>query len=126
MTTPTQRSLALLREQGWQVAIVEHWNPHARIRQDLYGFGDILACHPSRGDGLTHWRSIRIIQTTSGSNVSARLAKILAEPRAKVWMESGGEIEVHGWAKRGPRGKAKHWECRTEHITLDMFNKEIK
>jgi hypothetical protein len=39
--TPTQRSLAYLRAEGWQVAIVERWNPHARIRQDLFGdYGD--------------------------------------------------------------------------------------
>ena len=41
---PTQRTLARLRQEGaLEVAIVEHWNPHARIRQDLFGFIDILA-----------------------------------------------------------------------------------
>jgi len=27
--TPTQRSLAKLRAEGWLVAVVERWNPYA-------------------------------------------------------------------------------------------------
>jgi hypothetical protein len=50
-TNATQRSLKYLRERGWQCAIVEKWLP-ARgtmkfgVRQDVWGFGDILACRP--------------------------------------------------------------------------------
>ncbi len=31
MASPTSRTLALLKKEGWQAAIVEKWNPHARI-----------------------------------------------------------------------------------------------
>jgi len=34
------RSMAILRREGYVVAVVERWNPHVRIRQDLYGFLD--------------------------------------------------------------------------------------
>ena len=44
--TPTQRSLKYLREQGYTVAIVERWNAFAKIRQDLFGFIDLLAIKP--------------------------------------------------------------------------------
>ena len=64
--TPTQRSLAYLREQGYTVAIVERWNPFARIRQDLFGFVDLLAIR--KGETLA-------VQTTS-TNVSERIKKI--------------------------------------------------
>ena len=42
-TSPTQLSLKKLREEGYTVAVVEHWNSFARIRQDLFGFIDLLA-----------------------------------------------------------------------------------
>jgi hypothetical protein len=41
--TPTQRSMAYLKKEGYRVAVVERWNPHARIRQDLFGVIDLLA-----------------------------------------------------------------------------------
>jgi len=37
-TSPTQPSLAYLKEEGWHVAIVEHWNPWERVRKDLLGW----------------------------------------------------------------------------------------
>ena len=44
--TPTARTLAAMRREGWTVQVVERWNPHARIRQDLFGWADLLAVHP--------------------------------------------------------------------------------
>lgn len=58
MTSPTQRSLAHLRSLGYRVAVVERWNPHARIRQDLFGVLDLLAVR----DG-----EILGVQTTNAS-----------------------------------------------------------
>lgn len=120
-TSPTQRSKKWLQDRGWQVAIVEHWNAHCMIRQDLWGFGDLLVCSHADPKGITQWRSIAIIQTTSGSNVAARKAKILAEPKAKKWLLAGGEIVVHGWRKVGPRGKRKTWELREIPILISDF-----
>ena len=114
MTSPTQRSLAWLRDNGYTVAIVEHWNQYARIRQDLFGFGDLLAVHPAN-------RDILIVQTTSGGNVSARVTKILQEPRAAVWLAAGGTIQVHGWRKVGPAGKRKLWALRRVPVTFSDY-----
>lgn len=110
--TPTQRSLKRLRDAGYTIAITEHWNPFARVRQDLFGFIDLLAI------GMN---GIFAIQTTSGSNVAARIKKITELPAAREWLESGQRIFVHGWAKRGPRGKRKVWTCREVEITLADF-----
>jgi hypothetical protein len=88
--TPTQRTLAKLRADGWTTAIVEHWNAHARIRQDLFGFIDILALR----DGET-----LAVQATSGSNVAARVAKIAASETAPIVRKAGWRIEVWGWRK---------------------------
>lgn len=101
---PTQRSLALLRKDGWTAGVVEKWNPHARIRQDLFGFVDIIAVKPGKG--------ILALQVTSGANLASRLAKIVAEPRAALWLRSGGLLEAHGWRLAGQRGKRKTWQVR--------------
>ena len=102
--TPTQRSLAKLKAEGWFCAITEHYNPWARIRQDLFGFIDILCL---KGDVTL------AVQTTTGDNVAARLAKIGQCQAARLWLESPTRrIAVHGWAKRGARGKRKQWTCR--------------
>ena len=106
VTSPAQRSLKILRSRGLTCAIVERWNPYAKIRQDLLGFGDILAIGVELG--------IALVQTTSGSNHDARKDKIRAEPRAQNWKDAGGVIVLHSWAKRGARGKRKTWTLREE------------
>ena len=107
-TSPTQRSLSLLRERGYTVAVVEHWNAFAHIRQDLFGFGDLIAIRTGE---------ILLVQTTTAANMAARGAKIAAEPRSSLWMLAGGIIEIHGWAKRKPRGqKVAKWDARVEGI----------
>jgi len=110
--SPTQRSLSLLRGRGYVVAITEHWNAHARLRVDLFGFIDVLAISPK----------MIAVQTTSGSNVSKRLSKIISLETAREWLEAGHRIVIHGWAKQGPRGKVKRWTCREVEVTLGDFN----
>lgn len=107
--SPTQRSLAMLRKDGYFVAVVEKWNPHVKIRQDLWGFIDLLAF---KGD------TILAIQTTSGSNVAARLTKIRENPVAAAWLTVNRRIHVHGWRKVGDRGKRKLWNCRIEEVAM--------
>jgi len=105
--TPMQRSLALLRKEGWTCGITEHWNPHAKRRFDLFGFIDIEAI---RDDETL------AVQTTTGANVAARVAKIKALPEAAMWLAAGNRIEVHGWRKVGPRGKQKKWDVRRVEV----------
>jgi hypothetical protein len=109
MNSPTSRSLAKLRKEGWTVAVVERWNQYAKVRQDLFGFIDLIAI---KGDITL------AVQSTSGANVSARIAKIQACQAASVWLESPmRKIVVHGWRKVGPRGARKLWECREVPLT---------
>lgn len=108
-TSPTKRTLDLCRKHGWTVQVVERWCSFSRKRVDLFGVVDVVAM-----DG----KNVIGIQSTSGSNFSSRMTKILAEPRAKLWIESGGRLFVHGW--RQLAGKRK-WECREEEVTSEMF-----
>jgi hypothetical protein len=142
--SPTQRTLAECRKRGWVCQVVEKWNPHARIRQDLFGCIDIVALVPGteaigglccvyrrqydatpgsftcRECGTTnHEKPGRIlgIQACAGASHAARAAKMRAEPKALSWVKAGAFLEVWSWAKRGARGEVKRWTLREEVIT---------
>lgn len=100
--SPTARTLDKLREDGWLAAVVEKWNPAVKIRNDLFGFIDVLALK----DGET-----LAIQATSGSNVASRIEKIAnAEHVGKV-REAGWRIEVWGWRKLKGRWTLRVVDC---------------
>ena len=101
--SPTERSIALLKKEGYHVAVVEKWNPHIRIRQDLFGFIDLLAIKP--GETLA-------VQTTSGSNMGARIRKITDHENVGKVREAGWKIEVHGWRKL-----KSGWACKREDMS---------
>ena len=93
----------MLKDQGWTCARTEHWNPFAHIRQDLFGFVDILAI---KNDQML------AVQTTTNDNAAARIKKIKENPNYEKLKATGCRIEVHGWALKGESGKRKIWECR--------------
>ena len=71
------------------MAITEKWNPHVRIRQDLFGFIDLLAIR--KGETLA-------VQTTS-TGVSSRIKKIMESDYLPKVRDAGWRIVVHGWRK---------------------------
>lgn len=102
-TKPTQRTLQYLRKQGCQlVAVTEHWNPWAGIRQDLFGIIDVLAIKDD---------TVIAVQCCASSGVSSRVKKI-ADAEFKN-PETGEtcltlaallkvpciKVYVHGWSK---------------------------
>lgn len=111
MTSPAQRTLALLRSEGWTAHVVEHWNPHAHVRQDFGGFADIIAYAPSRG--------VLAVQCTSGAHVSERVDKLCALPNVAAWLRAGCRVHVWGWRKAGDRGKRKLWDVRVVALALN-------
>jgi len=88
-SSPTQRSLEYLREQGYFCAIVEKWNSFTKQRQDLWGWCDILAIR--KGEVLA-------VQVTS-TGVAERIKKIQDSPTVAFVRDAGIRIEVHGWRK---------------------------
>ena len=102
--TPTQRSLARLRETGYVAEVVERWNPFARRRQDLFGVIDIVCL----GDGETIG-----VQTTSGSNVSARVKKITESAHLGALRRAGWKLVIHGWRKNA----AGKWQLREVDVS---------
>lgn len=101
-SSPTKLTLDRLRKQGWTPATVEKWNHVTKIRQDLFGFIDVLA---------VKGRMTLAIQATSSSNHAARRTKIKANTKfesiAKAWT-----VEVWSWRKIGHRWHVKIEEVR--------------
>ncbi len=121
--TPTARTLQQLRAGGWIAVVVEHWNPHARITQDLLGFIDVLAFHPELGT--------LAVQATTGANAAARISKIVDDntlrERARTYLLSGRghhALEVWSWRRLKVRrgGTAIRWELARRPISLEDLN----
>ena len=87
--TPTQRSLAALRELGYLVEVVEKWNSFTRTRKDLWGWADLLAIR--LGEVLA-------VQVTS-EGVANRVKKVTDSETIGRVREAGVRVEVHGWRK---------------------------
>ena len=102
-TSPTQLTLKHLRKLGYTATVVEHWNPHAFVRQDLFGFVDVLAV----GNGETV-----AVQATSYTNVSSRVNKITDHENVAEVRKAGWKIFVHGWKKVKNR-----WELREVDVS---------
>ncbi len=102
---PTTRlTLALYRKLGFQCGVTEHWNAFAGIRQDLFGFCDLIAVDGNR---------VLFVQTTSWSNVSSRRRKIEAnEVAALVARTPGAAVVIMGWRKKGNRWEHKEEEYK--------------
>ena len=92
--SPTQLTLRHLRAEGYTAEVVERWNPHARVRNDLFGFVDVLAIRGAE---------TLAVQTTSIKNVSTRIRKIAESNAIAAVREAGWTVRVHGWTKRRGR-----------------------
>lgn len=119
----TQRTLAALKKLGYKAGVVERFNPHVGphgIRQDLYGFIDIIALDVIRK---------RVIAVQScGQSRAAHEQKILNTPEALMWLQCGQPIELWSWAKRRQKlgGKLMVWKPRVDSITIDMFEETLE
>ena len=89
-TSPTQRSLALLRAEGWVVDVVERYNSFTRRRHDLFNIADLFAVRHGE---------VMLVQTTSGSNVAARVKKIADAEHLPMLRRANVRVVVHGWRK---------------------------
>jgi hypothetical protein len=89
-----------LRDHGYTVAVVEHYNAFAHVRQDLFGCIDIVAIAPNIPGVLG-------VQTTTASNLSARITKATTIPAIRIWLQAGNPFLFHGWKKVENRWKVR-------------------
>jgi hypothetical protein len=97
------------------------------VTRDAFGFGDLLVAHHDP-------KVTALVQVTATGDMNRRIRKIggtpadasnekqaaeaeIARHNAAIWLAAGNKIIVHGWAKRGPRGKQKRWTLTEQEIT---------
>ena len=90
--SPMSLTIEKLQADGYTPFKTEHWNAFARVRQDLFGFADVLAL--KKGE-------IVAIQCTSWANVPSRVKKIADHDNVGVVRDAGIRILVWGWKKVG-------------------------
>jgi hypothetical protein len=110
-TSPTSRSLRLLRREGWTPSVVERWLPYARVRSDCLGFADVLAVREDVAGVL-------FIQACAGGDASKRVRKLLGVQAVRVALLAGNQVEVWAWRKSA---KTNRWSCRRQPIALAML-----
>lgn len=103
MSSPTQRTLKLMRDRGYYAEVVERYNSFTKRRHDFAGFIDVLCL----GEG-----EVVGVQTTTYSNMSARKTKILEHENLEAVLASGIRILVHGWVKNSNRWEVKEIEVK--------------
>lgn len=99
MITPMSLTMEKLKADGYAPFKTEHWNSFARIRQDLFGFCDVLALRKNE---------VVAIQCTSWGNTSSRVKKIADHENIAVVRDAGIRVLVWGW-KKVARGQ---WELK--------------
>ena len=119
----TQRTLRALRQEGYICGMVERFNPYAGamlpsgrrsgIRQDLFGFLDIVAIMPKGICGIQ----------SCGQAFAEHDRKILGNEFAPEWLKAGGHIELWGWrkVKKKRGGKQMIWSPRVKVYSLVDF-----
>lgn len=116
--SPTQRTLKILRDQGYYPWIVERFNAFSGRRTDYLNIIDILIVVPSGMLGVQ----------SCGTAFSEHKKKILEDETwsTKHWLKGkGNELILIGWRKlkikRG--GKAVRYEPRIAYITMTKKGK---
>lgn len=108
-TPATVLSLKEARSRGWIVEKTEHWNSFAKVKNDLFGFIDLLCLDPINNKCIG-------IQTTSVSNMSARRNKIKESPIYPILKDCGIKIQLWGWEKKATNGKRQTWTVKVEEL----------
>lgn len=96
--------------------MVERFNPYVGkfgIRQDLFGFIDIIAIKPIGICGIQ----------SCGQAFKAHDDKIRKAEEALEWLKAGGSIELYGWrkVKKTRGGKLMIWQPRIKVYTVEDF-----
>ena len=117
-TSPTQRTLAYLRETGYHCDVVERFIrrpelPGGGFRKDFMSFGDILAFSNTE----------TVMVQSCGTSYSSHLKSLLSNPNVALWLAGPRKVMLIGWrklkVKRG--GKATKWTPRVRKIKPGDF-----
>ena len=116
--SPTQRTLAYLREEGYHADVVERFIRNPKVpgggfRRDYMHFGDILAFS----------NNSTVMVQSCGQSFSSHLKDLLANPHVPLWLAGPRKLILIGWRKlvkkRG--SKQRVWTPRIREITIKDF-----
>jgi len=116
------RTMEWLRKKGYTVAKVERWNAWAHIRQDLFGFIDLVAIHPDHTGVLA-------VQTTHSNFFDDHKSKLFKDkkvaPKIRIWLQGDNRLWMFGWNKywKG-QTQRKIWAPVVEEVTLGVTNRK--
>jgi len=111
------RSMAWLRKLGYLVAKVEKFNSFIKIRQDMFGFADIVAIRTDKFGVLA-------IQTTHVNFTDDHIELLRKLPVVKVWLDAKNRIWLIGWGKFwNPAGTRKIWAPSVVDVSLSTKNR---
>lgn len=118
------RTIKQLKDQGITAKSVEKYNPYVGIRQDLFGFIDLIA--------LDHNRGVIGIQVCSHGELNAHNEKFWnLRPEVTDWLKTPGtHLEMWGWRKlkrrlkSGKIGNSYIWEAEIIEYDLEYFTNE--
>jgi hypothetical protein len=112
MSSPTQRTLEYLRNQGYEAGVVERFLMIAgRIpkRFDLFGAIDVIAVHPDKPGCL----GVQCCPSARLSDHRELIRNLLADgdkgKGIRTWLHAGNRLSIFSWRLGGPRGKRKTW-----------------
>ena len=115
--SPTQRTLKALRDQGFVCGMVERWQAQSGVRQDLFGFIDIIC--------MTDAGVLAVLST--GTAFSEHYKKITHDCaiHARQWIQMpNARLQLWGWRKvkkvRG--GKQMVYRPRVHEFSLQDFD----
>ena len=115
--TPSQRSRAYLRSQGYACGSVERFvraGPKGGFRRDLFNIIDVIAIRPGEIMG---------VQST-GTDFAGHLRKLTIDERDSTisWLRSGGALRLIGWRKLKSGWAPRIKDFNLSEFSADAFN----
>lgn len=134
-TSPTARTLKVLKDRGIPACVVEKWVPMGGggesgpdamfpdakrkkmggFRKDAFGFIDLIAL-----DGLP---GVLAVQCCGATGFADHLRKINGIDEARLWLAAGNRLELWSWRQR-VAGKPR-WTARMEPLVVWAVTGEI-
>ena len=116
MSSYTERTLEYYRELGFEIGNVERYFYQNGVRSktyDLFGVIDLIA--------IKAGMPVIGVQSTSDGEHTEHRKKILAEPLAKLWLQTGARLHLISWKKRKVSVMGKWWTEKLEEFGVEDF-----
>ena len=105
-----RRTSSHLKNLGFEVHTVQEYIHAIGKRRDLFHIIDVLTMRPDIG--------IVGIQATTKTHLADHRRDLIAKAASRIWLASGGRLQLWCWRKVGAKGGARKWAPRIEEARL--------